>query len=87
MSMLFPSKGPELVGKQCQGTGVRTGRATLTSMAKPSHSRSPPVMAVLWSLTMLLQVVGPLGRPIVVHNSRHNKPICVFPLSFSLIVC
>jgi len=65
-----PSKGPELDGNQCQGTGARTGRATPTSMDKPSLFKSPPVMAELWQATMWHQPIGNLARPSKEANSR-----------------
>ncbi|KAH0979344.1 hypothetical protein GBA52_006521 [Prunus armeniaca] len=34
MCTLFQSRGPKQGGKPCQGTGARTGRVTLTSMAR-----------------------------------------------------
>jgi hypothetical protein len=83
MFILCLSKGPELVGKQCQGTGVRIGKAIPSSMAKASHSRSQLVMVVLWSPTMLLQLGGPLGRPIVVLNSRHKTTHVPLPLNLA----
>lgn len=72
MYMLWLLKGQELGGCQCQGTGVRTGRATTILMAKASPSRSPLVMATLWSLTMLPQLVGPLAKPTLVLNSARD---------------
>jgi hypothetical protein len=69
MFMLFPSKGQEPVGKPCPETGVRTGKATLTSMDKASHSRSPQVMAALSFLSRLPLPVGPSARPLAAYNS------------------
>lgn len=65
MCVLFQSKGQELIGNPCQGTGVKTGKVTVTSTAKASHLRSPQVMATLLSLTMLPQLAGPLAKPSV----------------------
>jgi hypothetical protein len=63
MYILCPSRGPGLVGNQCQGTGGKIGRATTISMDKVFPLRSPPVMVELWSPTMRLLLAGPLGRP------------------------
>ena len=71
----FPSKDQELVGKQCLGTGDRTGRATVTSMAKACRSRSPPATAAQSSLTTLSQPAGPLDRHTVVPNSNLLPPL------------
>lgn len=65
MCVLFQSKDQELIGNPCQGTGVKTGKVTVTSTAKASHLRSPQVMATLLSLTMLPQLAGPLAKPSV----------------------
>jgi hypothetical protein len=70
MSMLFPSKGREPVGNPCPETGVRTGKATVTSMDKASHSRSPRVIGALSFLTMLPLLAGPSARPSVAANSH-----------------
>eukprot|EP00268_Persea_americana_P050617 TRINITY_DN5518_c0_g1_i2.p1 TRINITY_DN5518_c0_g1~~TRINITY_DN5518_c0_g1_i2.p1 ORF type:complete len:213 (-),score=38.21 TRINITY_DN5518_c0_g1_i2:678-1316(-) len=40
MLSLSPSKALGLIGSPCPGTGVRTGKATTTSMASPCLSRS-----------------------------------------------
>lgn len=78
MCTLFQSKGPGLVGKQCPEIGARTGKATPTSMAKASLSRSLPVMAAQWCPTMLPQLGGPLGRPTVVPNSARAPALFIF---------
>lgn len=74
MFMLFPSKGREPVGNPCLETGVRTGKATLTSMDKASLSRSPQVMAALSFLTMLPLLPGPSARPSAADNSHDKLP-------------
>ncbi|TQD69026.1 hypothetical protein C1H46_045441 [Malus baccata] len=74
MCTLFPSKGPELAGKQCPETGGKTGNPTATSMAKLSLSRSQPVTAGLLCPTMLPLLGGPLGRPTAVPNSARAPP-------------
>ena len=72
MFMLSLSKAQEPIGNQCSETGVRIGKAIVTSLDKLSLLRSPLVMVVLWFLTMLSLLVGPLARPLVVFNS-HEK--------------
>ncbi len=57
-------------GKPCQEIGVKIGRATHTSTARASPSRSPPVMAGLSPATMLCLPVGNLDRPLKEVNSR-----------------
>ena len=72
MCMVWPSKGQELDGCQCPGTGVRTGRATTILMAKASPLRSQPVMATQWCPTMLPQLGGPLAKHTLVLNSARD---------------
>ena len=84
MFTLCPSRGLGLGGKPCQGTGARTGRATPTSMARASPSRSPPVMAGLSLATMLHLLIGNLDRHMRGHSFRNqSSPI----LKFELCAC
>lgn len=69
MLLLYLLKAPTAIGRPCPGTGVRTGRATLTLMVKPSLSRSQPAMDVLLSPTMWLLPIGPLAKPTVERSS------------------
>lgn len=71
----FQSKVQGLIGNQCPETGVRTGKATLTSMDKASPLRLPLARAAPWSLTMLPLIAGPLARPSQGNNSikRHRR--------------
>lgn len=69
MFMEFPSKGQEQIGKLWPETGVRTGKATPTSMDKASLLRLPPAMDATWCLTMLHPQVGPLDKPSMATNS------------------
>lgn len=88
MCVLFQSKGQELIGNPCQGTGVKTGKITDTSMAKASHLRSPQVMATLLSLTMLPQLAGPLAKPSVAckfPEVLQNPAVFFFFFTFSSI--
>ena len=61
-------------GKQCLETGAKTGRATLTSTARASRSRSPPAMvepplAITWLL-----LTGSSDKPskVVSSESTHH---------------
>lgn len=75
MSMELPLKGQEQVGKLCQGIGAKIGKATITSMGRLFPLRSPPVMVTLLYPTMLLLLIGLLGRLTLVPNSvegHHN---------------
>lgn len=74
-----PSRDLTQGGKQCQGTGARTGRAITTSMDRVSHSKSPPVMERLSLATTWFQEVGNLDRHLRVVNSR-------FSLFFFLLI-
>ena len=84
MSTLFPSKGPELVGKQCPVTGAKIGKATPILMAKAFHLRSQPVMAALWCPTMLPQLAGPSDRLSLVPNSARTCPFSLPTYSHKL---
>ena len=75
MSSQCQSRGLGQGGNQCQEIGAKIGRATQTSTARASPSRSPPVMAPLSPTTMLSLPVGNLDRPLKEANSRSN---CVF---------
>ena len=66
--MQWPLRVQELGGKQCQGTGAKTGRAIPTSMAKASRFLSRPVMVAEWFPIMLLLLDGPLDRLIQEHS-------------------
>jgi len=56
-------------GKLCQGTGARTGKAILTSMAKVFLSKSPQVMVGLWLATTPCQKTGNLAKHFQAVNS------------------
>lgn len=73
MFMLFLSKGREPIGNPCQGTGVRTGKATLTLTAKGCLSRSPQAMGAVSCLTMLPLPAGPSARPLRGYNSHEKR--------------
>lgn len=79
--MRWPSKGQGQGGKLCQGTGARTGRATATSMAKPSPLRSQPVMAAAWSPTMLPHLAGPSAKLSPAPNSAEIQTLSIVVLS------
>lgn len=70
MSMQSQSKGPKRVGKQCQETGDKTGRVTLTLMVKAFRLWSPPVTVELWPAITWLHLIGSLVRPLKAVNSR-----------------
>lgn len=69
MFVEFPSKVQEQIGNLWPETGVRTGKATVTSMDKASLLRLPPARDALWSLTMLHRQVGPLAKLSTATNS------------------
>lgn len=62
MYIQYPLKVQRPDGKQCQGTGARTGKAILTLMAKASLSSSRPVTDTVLFLSTLLHPVGPSDR-------------------------
>lgn len=77
--MLCTSRVQELSGKQCQGIGVKIGKATLFLMDKAYLLRSPLVMAVVWSLIMLHPIAGLLARPSLEGN--FGRPIQLLNLA------
>ena len=80
MYMQSQSKGPELIGNPCLETGVKIGKATLTSMAKPYLLRLPPVTAAPSLLLTWLLLTGPLVRLTQVANFKQT------PLSVTIIL-
>jgi hypothetical protein len=69
MFTLSTSKDRGLIGRPCRAIGARIGKATATSTAKVSHSRSPLATVALSSLIMSHRPVGRSDKPFPVASS------------------
>lgn len=69
MSTHCTSKDQELVGRQCQETGGKIGKATLTSTDKASPSRSPPETG---EASFPIMPPHPIGRSVRRSQARNS---------------
>lgn len=72
MFMQLPLKGLKPTGNKCQETGAKIGKATLSSMAKHSPLKSPPVMDVPSPPSTWRLLIGLSARPTLVRSSLDN---------------
>ncbi|KAK8574619.1 hypothetical protein V6N12_062309 [Hibiscus sabdariffa] len=70
MSMACQSRALRPDGNHCPEIGDRTGRATLTWMAKPCLSKSPPVTGELSPATTWHLGIGSLDKHLKVVSFR-----------------